>query len=345
MQKKVEDKGMRVLCEVMFLTFTVCWIHFFQRDLICAAYKSTFPGTDSLFTAIPHLRLILSVALIAIVLCICALGRLILRFRGGLYGCNYLPAAVYVGAITGFDGHDLFGQTTIEWFTATAFFVVLLIVCKIVASVPKSSYNTNQRAVAGNLLIMSLLFILIGILGNTDENLHRKLYMERLYSEEYYSELLEVGRHEEESNPSIDLLRAKSMLNLPATPAGSEIGEMLFRYNISDPNTLADSLDNMTYTQAFLSSCLLKGDIASFRDSIHLEDYKQLPTYYMQALILADDSLASVRFPNQFNQETERYNAFLNELDSVSSEPIQIQANTTFIAFHESYYWFYTFRK
>ena len=222
---------------------------------------------------------------------------------------------------------------------------LLFLICKIVASVPKSEYNDRPRTLAGTLLILSLLFCFVGYLGNTDENLHRRLRMEQLFNDGRYEDLLEYGRYEEESDPGIDLLRAKSMLALQADPKGSAIGDMLFRYSISDPKALSRSLRKMDKTQTYLASCLLNGDIWSFRDSINLEDYKTMPCYYMQALVLANDSLASARFPQQFKDEQECYDSFLKDLDAVSAEKTQYKANASFINYHETYFWFYTFKR
>jgi len=290
-----------------------------------------------------HLLVSLSLTLIALLLAIP--GRIVLRFKKGLYACNYLLSALFLGVVTGFDGDSLFGQTYTEWLVAGASMLVMFLVCKIVASVPKSEYNDRPRTLAGNLLIMSLLFCLSGYLGNTDENLHRRLRMEQMYSDGKYAELLEIGRSEEESDPVIDLLRARAMLNVPASPQGSGIGDMLFGYSISDPGKLAKALANSNNTQAYLSACLLTRDIESFRDSIRLEDYKELPKYYMQALVIANDSLASVLFTKQFNQERELYESFQYKQESLKSEPNQFRANSTYINFHETYFWFYTFCK
>ena len=288
---------------------------------------------------------LVSVALTAISMLLAIPGRIVLRFKKGLYGCNYLFSAAFLGVITGYDGDSLFGQSYTEWIVTGIFMLVLFLICKIVASVPKSEYNDRPRTLAGNLLLMSLLFCLAGYLGNTDENLHRRLRMEQLYNDGRYEDLLEVGRYEEESDPGIDLLRSKAMLALEATPGGSGIGDMLFSYSISDPRKLACSLSGMDNTQAYLSACLLNRDIESFRDSIHLEDYKELPTYYMQALVIADDSLSAVQFPRQFKDEKTLYDSFCDAVESVENEPRQFQANSTFISFHESYFWFYTFCK
>ena len=345
MERKSSDKSVRWVCGVLFAAFAFCWLFFFQRELLQAENRVLFSADNGLRIWMFNHHFLVSVALTAISMLLAIPGRIVLRFKKGLYGCNYLFSAAFLGVITGYDGDSLFGQSYTEWIVTGIFMLVLFLICKIVASVPKSEYNDRPRTLAGNLLLMSLLFCLAGYLGNTDENLHRRLRMEQLYNDGRYEDLLGYGRYEEESDPGIDLLRAKAMLALEAAPAGSGIGDMLFKYSISNPKKLANSLVNENGTQAYLSACLLNRDIESFRDSIHLEDYKELPKYYMQALVIANDSLAAVQFPQQFKDEKVLYDSFCEAVESVENESRQFQANSTFINFHESFFWFYTFRK
>ena len=345
MERKSSDKSVRWVCGVLFAAFAFCWLFFFQRELLQAENRVLFSADNGLRIWMFNHHFLVSVALTAISMLLAIPGRIVLRFKKGLYGCNYLFSAAFLGVITGYDGDSLFGQSYTEWIVTGIFMLVLFLICKIVASVPKSEYNDRPRTLAGNLLLMSLLFCLAGYLGNTDENLHRRLRMEQLYNDGRYEDLLGYGRYEEESDPGIDLLRAKAMLALEAAPAGSGIGDMLFKYSISNPKKLANSLVNENGTQAYLSACLLNRDIESFRDSIHLEDYKELPKYYMQALVIANDSLAAVRFPQQFKDEKDLYDSFCDAVETVENESRQFQANSTFINFHESFFWFYTFRK
>ena len=345
MEKKSCDICVRWLCGILFAAFAFCWLYFFQRELLQAENRVLFSDDNGLRIWMFNHHFMVSLFLTVVALLLAIPGRLVLRFKKGLYACNYLLSAAFLGVITGYDGESVFGQSVTVWITSGIFLFVLFLICKIVASVPKSEYNDRPRTLAGNLLLMSLLFCLAGYLGNTDENLHRRLRMEQLYNDGRYEDLLEVGRYEEESDSGIDLLRAKAMLNIEANPAGSGIGDMLFKYSISNPKKLANSLVNENGTQAYLSAFLLNRDIESFRDSIHLEDYKELPKYYMQALVIANDSMAAVQFPQQFKDEKVLYDSFCDAVESVEHEPRQYQANSTFISFHESYFWFYTFCK
>ena len=344
MEKKSCDKCVRWICGILFSAFAFCWLFFFQRELLQAENSVLFSADNGLRIWMFNHHLLVSLFLTVVALLLAIPGRLMLRFKKGLYACNYMLSAIFLGVITGYDGESVFGQDLTVWIVSGAFLFVLFLICKIVASVPKSEYNDRPRTLAGTLLILSLLFCFVGYLGNTQENLHRRLRMEQMFEDGRYEQLLEYGRYEEESDPGIDLLRAKAMLALQATPQSSAIGEMLFRYSISDPKNLSRSLKSINSEQAFLSSCLLEGNLQAFADTINLNAYSTMPKYYMQALVILNDSIASVKFPNQFADEMTSYNSFREALESLKSEPKQFQTNSTFITYHESYFWFYTFK-
>jgi len=335
------------LCAILYIVFAFCWYYFLQRDLVCAAYNKLLYGLDDYQSFIVYDPLIVSGVLTVAGLLFVLLGKLLLRFKYGLYAYNYLFSAAFLGLTTAYDGSSFLGHSYRTWMVSVVAAVVLYIICKIISTMPRSEYNVRSRTWAGNLLLMFLLFTLVGYMGNTDENLHRSLYMERLYAESDYPAILEVGRYEEESDLSIDLFRAKAMLALPAdsNPAGSKIGDLLFCYSISDAKALSASLDAMSDDQSLLASCLLAGDIEAFRNAIDLTAYKTLPKFYMQALVIAGDAQAKSLFPQQYADEQATYDSFQEALQQVDSESQQFRANHTYIKFHESYFWFYTFKK
>lgn len=346
MKQKPTDRVEKWLCLILFTFFAFCWLYFFQQDLICASVREISNKGGDLYGPRPHLHLIVSVLLTAFASLWVIPVRKILHFKKGTYAASYFVSALFLGLITGFDGNSLFGQSYAVWIASFVFVVVLLLVCMAVSSVPKSDYFERPRTIAGNLLIMSLLFSLVGFLGNTDENLHRRLRMEHLYAEGKYNELLDVGRMEEESDHSIDLLRAKALLNIPfdANPLGSMIGERLFEFSISDPVSLSKELAKLDNAQAYLVSCLLTGNIDSFRDSINLKDYSVVPKYFMQALVLAHDNAAMTLFSRQFKAEQLLLESFTDKLEPIKDKPQSYRANSTFIDYHSTYYWYSFFR-
>ena len=345
MEKKSCDKCVKWLCAILFSVFAFCWLYFFQRDLLCAAYNKLLYGLENPAGHHIHNHFIVSLLLTIFAQFLIIPGRFILRFKKGLYACNYLLSAVFLGIVTGYDGDSFIGQSSVVWILTTVFTVLLVFISKLVGSIPRSEYNDRPRTLMGNLMLMFLLFCLVGLLGNTDENLHRRLRMESLYSDAEYSAILEIGRYEEESDPAIDLLRAKAMLNIAieTNPAGSGIGENLFRYSISDPHALAVALKQEGGHEAYLASCLLDGDMDEFRKSIDLNSYKSVPEYYMQALVMAADSAAQNMFPTHYANVKSVYDKFIRALEPLSRESSVFRSNSTFVEYHETYFWFNQF--
>lgn len=320
MQNTSSDKVIRILCAVMFVTFAFCWTFFFQAGLLEAAYSGLVGRTG---LRIPYNRLAMSVVLVLVSMLFVLPSRRIHNFRNGLVACNYILSAIFLGALTGYH------QPARVWIFAALFAILLIVICRIVASVPKP--DIVERSFSGAILIMTLLFCLIAILGNTDENTHRQLLIERYMEKGEYEKALQVGRFEEESNEAIDLLRAKALI------ATGQIGDELFQYSICNPSVLADSLDGEI-------SLLLKGDLQAFCSTIDLSAYSSLPRYYMQAMVLAGDQRVQDIYPEDYTEASDQYTRFLEVLDSVKDTPQQYQSNATFLDFHETYYWVYYFR-
>ena len=63
----------------------------------------------------------------------------------------------------------------------------------------------------------------------------------------------------------------------------------------------------------------------------------------MQALVMADEALAKIAFPDQYDKESAVYDEFQQELESLTGSD-QFLANSTDIKYRNSYYWFYRFR-
>lgn len=331
MREERDNKGIRVMCLVMFVAFGIGWTYFFQSDIIGAAF-SAVTGKSGL--TVPYYPLTMSLLLTGIALLLVFPMRWLMGFKNGLYATHYVLAAVFLGLVAGYDGQSMLGQTMTEWILSGVLILLLIIVCKMVSALPK--YDNAERSVAGALLIMTLLFCMTALLGNTNENMHRRLMMERYSESGNYEKVLQIGKLEEESDESIDMIRAKAMLEC------GNLGDRLFEYSISNPKALAEFLESSDSVS--IDAFLLKGDIKSVVDSIDLFAYKELPKYYAQAMVLAGDLRIQDMFPEEYSKASDLYNQFLEALEPVKNESEQYQANTTYIKFHDSYYWFYSFK-
>lgn len=351
---RYNDKGIRILCGVLFSAFSFCWFCFFQGDLMASALSSVFQSGISYNRT--YGALIVTVLLLLPVIP----SRLIFKFREGQYAANYVFSALLLGAVSGFDGSTLFSQSVAQWIVAGTVCLLVLLVCKILSIVRRSPMDCPSRRSAGTLAVMVLLLITAVQLGNTDENLHRRLRIERLVNEGKFDKALSIGRYEEESDASIAWLRANAMLQIKTETdvAGSAIGEHLFEYPVPDAKDLAARLKSSDNANAKLAALLLERDIDAFvsalcSDSANLNlsswQDEELPRYFMQAVVIASSigydisDSAQLLYPDQFRQEQSAYDSFCRQLDSLESEPRQYAANALFIDYNETYYWFYEF--
>lgn len=341
---KNNDRPIRILCAVLFFLFSFCWFMFFQGDLTAAALSSLSHGSLSL----PKLPVAIVLTLLLILLVI-PCGKLF-GFSGGQYAANYVPSAFILGAISGFDGNSLFPQPALRWIAAVAVCLAVLLVCKVLSLLRRSPMDCPQRRYAGTLAVMLLLFITAVSLANTDENLHRQLMMEKAMEKGNYNKVLEIGKLEEESTPEIDMMRVQAMLALPADNPGSMIGELLFNYPISDPAALAASMKELSVNDSanrdniLAAVALIERDLMRFDSIFDASAYSAaLPEFFMQALVMTDNSAARLSFPEQYDEECAGYEQFCRLLDSLSGKTERYMKNSTFIDFHNTYYWYYRF--
>ncbi|MBO4268499.1 MAG: hypothetical protein J5869_03920 [Bacteroidaceae bacterium] len=347
MRRDREVPGVRIICFVVFLAFTLCWL-FMQRELLVCAicHLSRTKETISRFSF-----LYVSVLLICILLLAVPISRMLFKYRNGQHACNYAVSAFLLGCMTGFDGEHFFSRDTTVWITGASLLALVLIVPKIVSFLNRpASYNNASRTIASNLMILSVLFCITAVTGNTDENLHRRLRIENLVSKGDFAKALKVGVDEEETDPAITLLRVKAMLGMDSAEPGSGTGEHLFRYPISDIRALTDSLTVLERDSVYdcrtvqIALAMLDMDIQRADSLISpLIPEGKIPLYYMQLLVLSENSEAAALLPDEFEAERKRYGSFNETLDQLRNEPAQVRANGTFIAFHDSYYWFCTF--
>lgn len=350
----------RWLCGILFMAFALSWLCLFQADLLDELYESLMHrwGYDGIVgygeSNIHYYAIPVALALLITLLEI-PVARLF-RFRDGLYACNYLPSALLLGAVTAFEDYNccriLSGPDTKVWIAIVIFCVVLFIVCKIIQKVPRQSLLNGPRIVSGNLLIMTLLFCIVGILGNTDENLHRALMIHRYTVNGQFEKALQVGVNEEEANYVVTNARLDAMLRLDAANPGTGIGEHLFNYPLDNRDSMLDFLQLATTgyvydsLSAVIAMSMINCDLQKADSLITPYIYQgKVPEFYMQLLVLTDNKEAAARLPEEFAAQKEILDKFRESLENLKGKPVQFQANSTYIKFHQTYYWYYSFTR
>ena len=219
--------GIRLMCAIVFLSFSFVWLYCFQADVLAAAQHVLSKG---LTTYKPFVGAILiTLVLQSLQLIVYALTRL----RKRSHALTYLPSMLALAVITDVNS-DVDGQYTLGplWWIlpiVIALWLLLVFVARMLQSVepdaePKGLFS---RAMWINMLTMALLIIIVVALSNSNAVFHYRMRAEaRLLSGDYEG-ALQMGAKSLESDADLQMIR---MYALSRT---GELGERLFAYPVS----------------------------------------------------------------------------------------------------------------
>ena len=343
-----KERSIGIVCLLVFSVFSFCWLFFLQGHLIGRAYESMIIAHNGIQGN--YNRLLMAVLGTMLLDTIALSSRAIIRNKGFMYAVDYAIPALLLGAFTGYDGQNMLSQTATAWIVSSVILILMFLTALAIKSYRLMHAGNIKPVFAMNLLLMTLALSVTAILGNTDEILHRKLLMERCLEQSKYENVLEIGRHEEESDADMEHMRVKAMLSLPSDVPGSHVGDRLFQYPVGNGKALSAYLRNMAsadslrHDEILCAAALVERDLQRFDSIADVSRYQgTIPIYYMQAMVLLDSEEAKAAFPEQYRTESERYESFMNALEKVADKPLQYRKNATFIEFHETYYWYYNF--
>lgn len=227
LNKNSSTVAIRLMCAIVFLSFSFVWLYCFQADVLAAAQHVLSKG---LTTYKPFVGAILiTLVLQSLQLIVYTLTRL----RKRSHALTYLPSMLALAVITDVDS-DVDGQYTLGplWWIlpiVIALWLLLVFVARMLQSVepdaePKGLFS---RAMWINMLTMALLIIIVVALSNSNAVFHYRMRAEaRLLSGDYEG-ALQMGAKSLESDADLQMIR---MYALSRT---GELGERLFAYPVS----------------------------------------------------------------------------------------------------------------
>ena len=202
-----------VMCAIVFVVFSLCWLYFFQADVL--TYKQ-----HKLSGGLTQYHPFLGAILITFLLYLLQLGVYsITRLQKSTHALTYLPSMLVLAMLTDFTWWVIL--IVVLW-------IGLVVFCLMLQEVEDDdSYSFTSRPMWINMVIMSLEMMLVAWLGNTNAVFHYRMKAENLLAEGKYSKALEVGKKSLESDADLTMLR---MYALARTDG---LGERLFEYPIS----------------------------------------------------------------------------------------------------------------
>ena len=225
--KNSSTVAIRLMCAIVFITFSFVWLYCFQADVLAAAQHVLSKG---LTTYKPFLGAVLiTLILQALQLIVFALTRL----RKRSHALNYLPSMLALAVITDINS-NVDGQYSLgSWWwilpLVIALWLFMVFVARVLQDVepnaePKGLFS---RAMWINMLTMALLIIMVVAFSNSNAVFHYRMRAEsRLLSGDFKG-ALQMGAKSLESDADLQMIR---MYALSRT---GELGERLFDYPVS----------------------------------------------------------------------------------------------------------------
>lgn len=214
------------VCAIVFMLFTFVYLYSFQADLLAMEQHVLSGGTTRYDKTIGAVLITTVLFLLQL-----GVGRLT-RFDGWMHILNYVPSLLLLTVLT--SGNQDFD---INAFPETVVIIVsvILILYIIVAvlfrlKIPFSVNTSFIGSVYGNLwkslLALSVMFLIVCTLGNTNEVFHYRLRIERLLTLNNYDEALTIGEKSDDTDANLTMLRAYALSRT------KQLGERLFEYPI-----------------------------------------------------------------------------------------------------------------
>lgn len=353
------DRNMTVVVvsRILFMLFAFAYLYFFQGELLGAAHAYLSQGRTADYNCL------ISCLVITFLSLLLEYGvEKTIGFKGYVYACNYIPSAFLLGFMTRFDGNALLGNRVAPVVLFACFSVLVMVCCKAIQTGIMTEKREPSASVASNLFIITLAIASIPVLGNCDENWHRALRMEHYLAMGRPEDALEVGCDESESDRSMDLLRAKAllMLDTDTLSIGNVLADRLFEFSVAERLVLASELRHIEESDTVnesanltLTSYLLEKHLDRFVSEFDVYSWPDgdMPTYFIQALVMADSlgmampDMSYVESQNGYADAVSQYTQFAEQMRIVQDEPVRIRANSLFLDFHKTYFWFYRFAR
>ena len=218
--------GIRLMCAIVFVIFSACWLQFFQADVLTVTQHVLSKGMTRYKPIVG--TTVITIVLLILQFFVYGITRLSKRF----HALTYVPSMFLLALLTNVG---LSEESTLvyKWHWWQPVVVLLLwlpmvLLARVYQEVEENrSYSVLSRPMWVNILLMSLQMMFVAWVGNTNAVFHYRMKTECQLAKGDYRAALEVGRKSLESDA--DLL----MLRMYALARENALGERLFEYPIT----------------------------------------------------------------------------------------------------------------
>lgn len=224
--KNSSTLSIRLMCAIVFVVFSFCWLYFFQADMMMMTQHVLSHGMTRYHPLLG--TVLITLVLWAIQFIVYALVPLTMRS----HALTYLPSMLLLGMLSavvpvGADSIEM----GFSWYVP----ILILLVWWLLTRVGRLAQEVEYDKVISlfsqpmwiNALIMSLLIILVAWMGNSNAVMHYRMKMEHALLDGDFNKALKVGKKSLESDADLTMLR------MYALARKGTMGEHLFEYPVT----------------------------------------------------------------------------------------------------------------
>ena len=214
----------RVVCAVIFLLFSFCWLYWFQAGVMAVAQHVLSGGMTHYDRLVGAVIITLVLQLVQIVV------YAMTRLSGRTHALTYLPSLLTLALFSSYDVSTGFGWSLWAWLLPLVLVVWGVVVWASRRVLPfENRHQSNgffSQCMWLNLLQMVVMMVGVALLSNTHAVFHYKAHAETALEHGNTAEALRVGSRSSETDESLTMLR------LFALSLNERIGDSLFCYPI-----------------------------------------------------------------------------------------------------------------
>lgn len=243
--------SIRLMCAIVFVVFTFCWLFFFQADVLMMSQHVLSSG-------LTHYNPFIGAVLITLVLwAIQFVVYSILRLEKRSHALTYLPSMLLLGMLSAVKpvGPDNI-EIGFSWYLP----LLILFIWWLFTMLGRLAQEVeNDKVIALfsqpmwiNMLIMSLMMMIVAWIGNSNAVLHYRLNTERCLLEGNVDKALKVGKKSLESDADLTMLR------MYALARKGTLGESLFEYPVTCNSSQMLPTDSLSVLMMYPADSLYK---------------------------------------------------------------------------------------
>lgn len=218
--------GIRVMCAIVFVVFSFCWLYYFQSDVLMMTQHVLSGGLTNYNRIVGAVIVTFSLMLLQLLV------YKILHLKKKSHTLTYLPSFLFLGLLSDFVQKGYDGVTYgFSWWLPIlilAIWMFVVYVSRMIQGVETDEqFNIFSRTIWVNMLGMAIMIIGVAWLANTNAVFHYRMAMERHLLEGDDRAALEIGKKSLESDEHLLMLR---MYALGRTGG---LGDHLFEYPVT----------------------------------------------------------------------------------------------------------------